>query len=174
MMNTKRIKALFFAILFAAVPAAVKSQQGSPIEKGAMQGNFGLGMTNRGLPVYGGLDYGVHKNVTIGAQAEFRSYRQRWGGYRYNHTILGFSGNVNFHFNHLLELPEEINIYGGANVGFYIWNSPGGYGGSETGGLGVGLQLGGRYFFDENWGVNLEFGGTQHFGGGRIGATYRF
>lgn len=112
--------------------------------------------------------------MTIGGQAEFRSYNDRFGGNRYSHQILGLSGNVNFHFNHLLELPEEWNVYGGANLGFYLWNSPRGYGGSGSGGLAVGLQVGGRYFFNESWGVNLELGGTQLFGGGKIGATYRF
>ena len=146
--------------------------QSSPVDKGGMMVNAGLGLSNWGIPVYGSLDYGVHENITVGGQADFRSYTERRGGVRYGHQILCFSGNVNFHFNALLELPEEINLYGGANAGFYVWNSPSGYSGSRASGLGIGLQLGGRYFFKERWAANLEFGGTQAFGSGKIGITY--
>lgn len=172
-MNTISIKALVITLFLFILPFAGKSQ-GSPIAEGALQGNLGAGLSSRGLPFYGALDYGVHQNVTVGGQLEYRVYNDRFAGIRYNHQIFGLSGNVNFHFNHLLELPEQWNVYGGANLGFYLWDSPGSYSGSGAGGLGIGLQLGGRYYFNERWGANLELGGTQLFGGGKIGASYRF
>ena len=38
-----------------------------------------------GVPVYLGLDYGVHPDITLGGEISFRSYHDRWSGYEYNH-----------------------------------------------------------------------------------------
>jgi hypothetical protein len=41
-------------------------------------------------------------------------------------------------------------------------------------GLGLGAQIGGRYFFKDNFGLNLEFGGGNALSGGKFGITYIF
>ena len=50
-------------------------------------------------------------------------------------------------------------------------------GGVGLSGFGVpvylGLQIGGRYFFTKNLGLNLQFGGGINTFGGRIGLTYK-
>jgi outer membrane immunogenic protein len=40
--------------------------------------------------------------------------------------------------------------------------------------LGLGAQIGGRYYFNNNWGINLELGGANTTSGYKIGASYRF
>jgi hypothetical protein len=65
------------------------------------------------------------------------------------------------------------DIYAGVNVGFYVWNSPDRYTGSHSSGLGLGGQLGVRYFFTNSIGLNLEFGGGNAFNGGKIGLSFR-
>lgn len=141
------------------------------LPKDAMQLNAGIGFSSWGLPIYVGLDYGIHKDISIGGEFSFRSYNEGWGGKDYSHTIIGISANGNYHFTHIFEIPKEWDVYAGLNIGFYSWSSPSGYGGN-TGGLGLGAQVGARYYFNNNWAVNLEFGGGNAFSGGKFGVTY--
>jgi hypothetical protein len=70
-------------------------------------------------------------------------------------VYLGALGRVDYHWNRLLEIPRNWDFYLGANVGFLS---------GEDNGLDLGLQLGGRYYWSEKWGVNLEFGGGTGYG----------
>ena len=72
----------------------------------------------------------------------------------------------------MLNIPRDWDFYAGLNVGFVSWSSPKGYGGSYNSGLGLGAQVGGRYYFNRNVGINLEFGGGNEFSGGKIGLTF--
>jgi outer membrane immunogenic protein len=64
-------------------------------------------------------------------------------------------------------------LYAGANVGFNIYHSPDDYNGDDVSGLGLGLQVGGRYYFHKKTGINLEFGGGNAFSGGKLGLTIK-
>lgn len=145
-----------------------------PLAKGGKQFNAGLGLSSWGLPVYLGFDYGFKTDISLGAEASFRSYSESFIGKKYGHTIIGISGNGNYHFNSLLGISKEFDLYAGANIGFYIWSSPSGYPGNGASGLGIGGQLGGRYYFNNGFGINLEFGGGNAFGGGKFGITKKF
>lgn len=166
------MKKLFVFTITLLSFCSIKAQ--SPIEVGQSQINGGFGFSNYGLPVYVGFDYGFREDVTLGGEVSFRSYNDNIIGTKYSHTIIGISGNANYHFNSLLDISSDYDVYAGLNIGFYIWNSSGGYPGNRTSGLGLGLQVGGRYYFNDNWGVNLEFGGGNAASGGKIGISYRF
>jgi hypothetical protein len=157
----KKIVLAFF-ILFVTTTSF---SQG-PIAKGQAQFNAGLGLSSWGLPVYVGFDFGVHQDITIGAEATFRSYTDHYKDYRYTHSIFGVSGNANYHFNSLLNIPQNWDFYAGLNVGFYYWNSPTIYYGEHYSGMGIGAQVGGRYYFNDRFGINLELGGGNGFSGG--------
>ena len=146
--------------------------QGS-VPKGSSQLNVGVGLSGWGVPVYIGIDHGISRDFTIGGEVSFRSYRENWKNDYYRHSIIGISGNVNYHFNRILDIPDEWDFYGGANLGFYIWNSPNNYSGSNSTGLGLGLQLGGRYYLSEKVGLNLELGSGNAFSNGKFGITVK-
>lgn len=144
-----------------------------PINKGQGQLNAGVGFSSWGIPLYFGFDYGVHKDITIGAELSYRSYNDNWADKKYRHSVFGISGNGNYHFNSLLQIPSNWDFYAGLNIGFYIWNSSNDYYGSHSSGLGLGLQVGGRYYFTDKLGINLEFGGGNAFSGGKIGISLK-
>lgn len=170
-MNKKKINKLVVVVVLCLSSIVALAQ--NPLEKGRAQINTGFGLSNYGLPVYVGFDYGIHKDISIGGEFSFRSYSENWAGNKYSHTLYGFSGNANYHFNDILDMPSQWNLYAGLNVGFYSWVSGSGYGGSHTSGLGLGGQVGGRYYFTEKLGVNLEFGGGNVASGGKIGITFK-
>ena len=142
--------------------------------KGNKQVNAGVGLSGWGFPVYVGLDFGFNNDITIGGELSFASYREKWNTVKYSHTIIGISGNGNYHFNRILNIPPNFDFYAGLSLGFYIWSSPSDYPGDHTSGLGINGQIGGRYFIDKNLALNLEFGGGSAFSGGKFGVTYVF
>ncbi len=146
----------------------------NPLAKGQAQLNAGVGFSNWGTPFYIGFDYGVHPDISLGAEFSYRSFNENWGNYKYHQSVMGFSGNANYHFNTILSIPSNWDFYAGVNIGFYHWNSPDGYDGDHTSGLGLGGQVGGRYFFNDKFGLNLEFGGGNAFSGGKFGLTIKF
>jgi outer membrane immunogenic protein len=167
------MRQISFIFLFLIIAVYNVNAQ-SPLAKGEKQLNAGFGITGWGIPVYGGLELGVFKDITVGLEGSFRTYNQTIANLTYNSTIFGIAGNGNYHFNTLLEIPSNWDFYAGLNLGFYFWSSPSNYPGNGASSLGLGAQVGGRYFFRHNFGVNLELGAGNAFSGGKIGITYIF
>ena len=163
-------KQILIIILLLSTSAIIAQ---GPNLKGQTQINFGVGFSSWGVPVYVGFDYGVHRNISLGAEVSYRGYSDNEGNSNYHHSIIGFSGNANYHFNNVLNIPSPWDVYAGLNLGFYAWNSPKDYDGNYNSGLGMGAQIGARYFFSDRVGVNLEFGGGNAFSGGKFGLTIK-
>ncbi len=167
------MKKLSFFLLAALIFSTAKVFSQSPLPIGKAQFNAGIGLSEWGVPIYFGLDYSVHEDITVGGEFSYRSYREHWNNGYYRHNVIGISGNGNYHFNTLLDIPQEWDFYAGLNLGFYIWNSPNDYYGSRSTGVGLGLQIGGRYYFSDKFGINLEFGGGNAFSGGKFGVSIK-
>ncbi len=166
----RRLKVLI-AIFLSALTLFTYGQ--SPLAVGKSQLNAGVGLSGWGVPLYLGLDYSFHKDFTLGGEISFRSYHENWKNYSYSHSITGFSANVNYHFNNALQIPHDWDFYAGLNLGFYVWSSPDAYQGNHSSGLGLGAQIGGRYYFTNKIGLNLELGGGNAFSGGKVGVTIK-
>jgi len=142
--------------------------------QGKNQLNLGVGFSNWGVPLYIGIDHYVSTDVTLGGEFSYRGYREHWkDNDYYDRNVMGFSGNANYHFNTVLEIPRTWDLYAGLNVGFYVWNSIDNYYGDNNSGLGLGGQIGGRYYLSNKVGLNLEFGGGNAFRGGKVGLTIK-
>lgn len=165
------MKKQVFTIIMVLTTIAIFAQ--SPLPKGKSQINAGVGFSTWGIPVYLGFDYGVHPDISLGAELSYRGYNDNWHDNDYRHSVIGILGNANYHFNTVLDIPSNWDFYAGLNIGFYSWNSPNDYEGTHTSGLGLGAQIGGRYFFSNKAGINLEFGGGNAFSGGKIGLTFK-
>ncbi len=143
------------------------------LANGQTQFNAGVGFSSWGVPVYFGFDHGVHRNFTLGLEVSYQSYQEKYHDYKYDHSITGIAGNGNYHFNNVLDIPSNWDFYAGLSLGFFIWNSPNDYDGDHSSGLGISGQIGGRYYFSEKFGINLEFGGGNVFSGGKFGITLK-
>lgn len=164
-------------LTIALVGFTFYSHAQSPIGVGAKQLNAGFGFSNWGVPVYAGLDFGVHPDITIGPQVSFRSHSETYydgtRNRKWNHNLFTIGFNGNYHFDRLLELPSEWNVYAGLTLGYFIWSSPSEYTGTRSSTLNLYAQVGGRYYFSDRFGVCLEFGGG-YVSGGRFGISYKF
>lgn len=137
--------------------------------KEKFQINGGIGLSGFGLPIYGGFDYGLTDDVTVGAEGSFRSY----SNFGSNASLVGIGANINYHFNRLFKLKNDrIDVYGGGTLGYWFWSWDFIYPDAKSSGIGISAQLGGRYFLSKNFGLNLEIGGGT-ISGGKFGLTYR-
>lgn len=161
------MRKLFIIIVLIVGVTAIFAQ--NPVAQGQTQVNAGFGLTGWGVPIYLGLDFGVHKDITLGGEVSFRSLRNTNSG---DHTIIGLSGNANYHFNYILNLPTDWDFYAGVNVGYFIVSNSNNDD-SYHSQLGIAGQIGGRYYFTDVLGVNLEFGGGNAFSGGKLGLSIK-
>lgn len=166
------MRKLLLIVALALITALTFSENLSA--QGKNQLNLGVGFSDWGVPLYIGIDHYVSNDVTLGGEFSYRSgYREYYKDQYYDRNVMGFSGNANYHFNTILEIPRTWDLYAGINVGFYVWNKYDTYHGNNNSGLGLGGQIGGRYYLSNKVGLNLEFGGGNAFRGGKVGLTIK-
>ncbi len=121
----------------------------APLAKGDMQLNFGTGYTRYGFPIIGTFDYAVHKDVTIGGTFGFY-FKPNVNAFNVGLILRG-----DYHWNYLLGIPNNIDFYSGARIGMLF--------GTDFK-MDIGIQIGGRYYWSDKWGVMLEMIGSSNYG----------
>ena len=181
----KKVFLLVTTVLFFSF-----SNAQNPLAKGQFQLNAGTGFSEWGIPVYVGLDYGIHKDISIGAEASYRRYNEVYyygsDNLKYTYSAFAFGTNGNYHFNSLLKIPKKFDFYAGANITYFAWNSDYTYKSNNGSGndywkdqyrvkssVELGAQVGGRYFFNDSFGLNAEIGAGA-VTGAKFGITYQF
>lgn len=176
MKKNKILLTVVFAMISTITFAQFIMTPNTTTEKGTLgigkiQINAGFGFSGWGTPIFVGLDYGVTNEITVGGEISYRSISSN----NVEYTATGFFANANYHFNKALQLPPEFDVYGGVSLGYYNWNVDSDYivNAEYSSDIGYAIQVGGRYFFTDRLGLNLEFG-TGSTSGGKLGITYRF
>ncbi|MEN8120446.1 MAG: hypothetical protein ABFS35_08875 [Bacteroidota bacterium] len=143
---------------------------------GQKQFNAGLGFAHDALPIYVGFDYWVHEDISIGGEIGWRRYSWTFNNVKYYEDLMNFSFNSNYHFSRILKIPSKFDPYAGLNLGFYHWNDNVDYtwNNGHTGGLGLGAQIGFRYYFTEKFAAGIEFNGGNQVSDGKIGISLKF
>jgi len=149
------MKRVALTLLIMAVAIIASAQ--SPIGKGGQQLNFGFGF-GTDFPIYASYDFGVHDDITVAPRVALDLNGFDW---------LTIAGRGDYHFNSLLNISDEWDFYAGLNIGFRIGMS------GTSSGLQFGAQVGGRWYWNEKWGLNVEFGGGTTMAGGGIGLSMR-
>lgn len=99
------------------------------------------------------VEFPVASAITVGPAA--------YTNFDLNYLTLGAKGN--YYFDDLFGLPSEWDVYAGANLGFGVaMNS------DNDSDLDLGLQVGGRWFWSDKWGLYVELGGGK-LGGAAYG-----
>ena len=165
-------------VIMSLLPKTL-SAQFEPQSDVRMMFTAGIGASYWGLPLFAKLEAPIKENITIGGSVSYQTNNERYTSYRWRHTIIGIHVRGNYHFNTLLELPDEWDLYSGASAGYYIWNTAYrgdfgtiNYNGAGAGGVSIGFHAGGRYFVNEKLGVELEVGGGNVLSGATVGATF--
>jgi outer membrane immunogenic protein len=170
------MKKFILLVAFGFISTGVFAQ--SPLEEGGVQLNLGVGVTDWGVaPVYFGLDYGIARDFTLGGQISFLinddPYYDNNNNYDGNDSAIGIGVNGNYHFNRIMHIPSKFDFYAGSNLTAYIWNYDNNDYHRDNDSVGFGLQVGGRYFFSNKFGINLELGAGTATSGAKFGVTFK-
>lgn len=158
--SKKSLKMKKIAIICILLGLAGVASAQSPIGANGKQLNFGVGIDGGGVPLYIGMDFGVHPDITVGGQL----------GLDLAFDYLVVAGRGDYHFNSLLNIPRDWDFYAGLNLGFIA-----GFDNEFLDeGLNLGAQIGGRYYWNNAWGINLEIGGGSTISGAKFGLSHRF
>lgn len=170
----------FIGVLILFVMFTTSSYaQFNPYSEGNGLLSAGVGASSWGIPLFVRYEHPVADNITVGGAFSFQSKSQNFMSYKWRHTITGLNARGSYHFNELLNVPDEWDFYGGASLGYFIWNTKFDgtgtsivYTGSGSGGFSLGGHVGARYFLNEKIGVVLELGGGTVLAGGTVGVTF--
>jgi len=167
----KKASLLIVAIVALVLSTSIAHAQFNPYSEQTALLSVGVGVSGWGVPLFARLDYPVADNFTVGGGLSYQSFsRAALSGY----SLIGIQARGNYHFNELFEIPtDEWDVYGGASLGYFIYNSPDNDIFSSLGGFSLGIQVGGRYFINEKIGLNAEFGGGSVVSAGTVGVTFK-
>ena len=144
-------KITLLVLMSFLVTAAFAQRNGvAPLDKGQLQINFGTGFSSKGLPVYASLDIALHKDVTLTPEVHMRlplSNDDNFSG--------GIMVKADYHWNYLIGIPSNWDFYAGARAGINFGDDifPD-----------LGIQVGGRWYWADTWGLNAELAAGTGFG----------
>ncbi|MEN7547501.1 outer membrane beta-barrel protein [Rapidithrix thailandica] len=165
----KKLVVTFLGVLLMSSFAMAQSPLGSR----GKQINFGIGLSDWGVPIYGGMDFGVHKDISVGFELSYRSHNWHHRGHSHSHSHYGIIGRGDYHFNTAFNIPQNWDLYAGLNLGVHGHGDDDHDGHDEFSGVGLGLQVGGRYYFSSKWGINLEFSGGSSVAQAKFGLSVK-
>ncbi|MDT0552783.1 hypothetical protein [Urechidicola vernalis] len=143
----KLLTLLFIAVLTLSFSHEANAQEGA-----RKQLNFGfLGVT---------YEIPVSKDITIAPFA----------GTDWDIDWITFGVKGNYYFDRVFKLESpDWDVYGGLSLGYAVGlgNNP------DSSDVGFGAHAGGRWFFNEKWGLFLELGGGTTGGTAGIGFTMK-
>jgi len=143
--------------------------------------NFGVGLSNWGIPVYLTYDFQIANDWNIILGMSYQSDYENYHNDKWRHNIFGLRGGVQYYFDRVVNLDDNFDLYGALSLGYFFWNtsyydgpnnsSP--YYQDGRGGIGLGVAAGARWYFSPKWALNLEFGGGTVLSGALLGLSVK-
>jgi hypothetical protein len=149
------MKKILFILLATLASSSLMAQNNgvAPLAKGEKQLNFGFGFSDYGVPLYASFDFAVHKDVTVTPQLNIGFFNGNNGN---DGVLFGLLVKSDYHWNYLIGIPSDWDFYTGLRLGFYFFD-----GNSDAD---LGIEVGGRWYWNEKWALNLELAGGTGFG----------
>lgn len=85
-------------LTFSLVPTAAEAQFGKHNMDRFDVLNVGLGMSNRGLPIFVELEQSLDEHISAGLMASYRSYTEGGAAGAWRHQFLGLGAQGHYHF----------------------------------------------------------------------------
>ena len=172
----KKITLFLFSFLLIIIlnnhDSNAQAYQDGDINVGAAIGIASRLVGNSGLPIAIHAEKGFHEAISAGLYVSYASYNYSF--WKYTYFIAGIRGA--YHFASVIDIPDELDLYGGAML-FYQnvtvkEREITGFSASSPGSVGLGIYVGGRYYFTDNVAGFLEIGtGIAIL---QLGATLKF
>ncbi len=158
----KKITLYLFSLLLL-MALSIQDTQAQAYQNGDFNIGGGIGVGSRlagngGLPIAVHAEKGFHDAISAGVYVGYASFN--FSFWKYTYFIVGARGS--YHFGEVLDLPDNLDLYGGAML-FYQnvtikereFTS---FTSSSPGSIGFGIYAGGRYYFTDNIAAFAELG----------------
>jgi|GEM_PF-1017691 outer membrane immunogenic protein len=163
-------------LTFSLVPTAAEAQFGKHNMDRFDVLNVGLGMSNRGLPIFVELEQSLDEHISAGLMASYRSYTEGGAAGAWRHQFLGLGAQGHYHFVELA--PPPFDFFAGLTLTWFAhnfkWaggqNLTGVYTGSVNGGLQLAAHIGGRYTY-KDWTLFAQMTGGSMMNDFTIGLS---
>jgi outer membrane protease len=177
----KKLVILLVAVFGVSFASAQSFNVGTSVVQAGIGLGSNLGGLGKGRPAlsvsyeYGKWAVGGPGVISLGGYIGNTGYKYTAAGYsqKWDYTIIGLRSA--YHYNGFTDAPQ-LDVYGGAMLSYnnVSYKTSGVFSGSNAYGSGVdfSLYLGGRWFFNENFGAFAELGyGVSTL---NLGLSYRF
>ena len=138
------MKKIIFILLVSLLSSGINAQNFTG--KGDQKLQAGFTFYGYGTGIKASYDYGLSDEFSIGAGANF------FNSGTYSSSFFIF-GRGDYHFGNIIDLPDELDVYAGLELGL-IGNTN----------FGIGGHAGARYEISNNWGAFLEIGNNGAIG----------
>jgi hypothetical protein len=179
------MKKYAIVLVMAAMLMSLSQTANAQFKEGGIDLNLGVGFTssNGFIPVFFGGNYMIKDFLSVGAEVQFRIDNYNYGylgnSYDLHRSGFAFLTRADYHFNDLLKLPEEFDVYGGVDLGIAFYGEYKGdeyydnWYDSDEFYFVFGPHAGGRWMFADKFGLNAEFGGRSGDGAYmKVGVTF--
>jgi outer membrane immunogenic protein len=140
------------------------SAQGLRAQNNDTHFNAGVGLHGWGIPLYASYDWGFRGDFNLGVGGSLSLAGDGNDG-RPDGLAMGAGFFSQWYADRILDIPSEFDLYGGLGIFYYGYKN-----GND---LDLNGFIGGRYYFNDNLGVNLELGGGSALTGGKIGFSWQ-
>lgn len=179
---------LMLTTIFALV--SIQNIQAQGFEKGHLGispginlGGVGFYRGGSGLPIVASGEFGILDMLGVGPYAGFVNYSFGSGASKYSYRFITFGVRGDFHYTDLLaELleadldAEKLDLYAALLLGYQTVSYSGADGtffrGLYSNRVNTGLAIGGRFYFNEKFGVFAEVGRVL-YGALNVGVTVK-
>lgn len=151
----KRTVTILIMLLSFAITTAM-AQEGGTGASGTRV-NVGTGIWTKSpviMPIHAGMEFGVHKDISVGFDLEWRLFNDGW-----SHSVFVFQARGDYYFNNLIGIQDTWDVYAGLQLGGGIITAASNYPGSNQGfNFAVDGVAGGRWYFSDSMSLNAELG----------------
>ncbi|MDE3213821.1 MAG: porin family protein [Bacteroidota bacterium] len=165
-MKSKLILIISFVMACSVNATAQKAYENGSnvIDAGVGLGGLYWG-SGYGFPIGLGVSYehGVTDKISVGGEIGYQGARYNYSGGHVNYTGLLFAVKGSYHF----ATSDKLDPYAGLDLGYVnvsaTDHNTSGFSGftAKAGGLGWGIHVGARYYFQPNIGVYAELGANS-------------
>jgi hypothetical protein len=167
-----------FLVFSLSLLVAIHSFSQDVLQKNQFQLNFGTAIGHAKLPVMVGFDIRLHKNISFGTLLFYNPNIQYLSGDMHLKYSYGMSLRLNYHWNSVLKLNPKWDLYSGISADavkssstFFSINNRAITSSSLQP---FNIQIGARYFFNQNWAIHTELQAINTILGLSFGVTKRF
>lgn len=132
------------------VLASLASAEGFEKGKSYLGPSIGIAW---GMGFGGQYEYGINEKFGVGADVSYTSFTESYFDYKWKYTLIGFLAAGSYHFTP----GKKFDPYAKLGLGFFNWDAEYSdnyghttsslYNAGYSSGVGIGGQLGARYFF---------------------------